>query len=66
MTYREIEQTISITESERTERVPVEVSGEITVSTDDIASDSDAEAGDVHELTNSLESAIEEVLESYE
>lgn len=63
MTYRNIEQVINIHEGEHSENVPVEVSGEITVTANDIASDTDAEAGDVHELANELEAAVSSVLE---
>lgn len=66
MTYREISETIDITESRHSDRVPVEVKGELTVSETSIAGDADAVAEDVHQLANELEDAIEDVLGGYD
>jgi hypothetical protein len=66
MTHREINETINVTESKHSERVPVKVSGEIEVSETDIARDADGTAEDVHKLTNELEDAIEGVFEDYD
>ena len=63
--YREIEQTIHITE-QKSERLPVTVDGEITISDTTIAVDDiDKKSDEVHQLTTDLEAAIESVLEAH-
>jgi divalent metal cation (Fe/Co/Zn/Cd) transporter len=66
MSYRQIEQTIQISE-QKSDRLPVNVDGEITVTDTTIAvEDVDAKAEEIHELTSELEEAIEDVFEAHE